>query len=307
MVCTNEDDAAGNMDEIKSSNSFLEHLIKNMRVLSRGCWSQISRGEPTLKNKRAQQDNRFLKGRQIDCMICDYFKISGTSEAPFDYNDLMRVQLKSDNMRGFDTKCDEVLLSMTEVPDEDLFEKIVKLLMPRTCRIRRTRQLFSIWKKWLALQSSRIYGTTVQCPQQRQVSSRNSSLEKIQAKTVFARRFVQLQARFKQKERERNVSRSTSHETRRHSKRSWKGEYQKDPQRYQSVKKVKNFGMLPFSEKSNAKRIPHVVIGTHTTADENAESVCMKHTSKSGDDKTGNAGCLKMKVAEELRCVLKYG
>ena len=59
-------------------------------------------------------------------MIYDYLKISGTSEALLDFNDLLRVQLKSDNVQGFDTKWDEVLLSMTEVPDEDTLEKVYK-------------------------------------------------------------------------------------------------------------------------------------------------------------------------------------
>ena len=39
----------------------------------------------------------------------DSFKISGTGEALVDFNDLLRVQLKNDNVQGFDTKLDEVL------------------------------------------------------------------------------------------------------------------------------------------------------------------------------------------------------
>ena len=75
-----------------------------------------------------------------------------------------------------------------------------------------------------------------------------------------------------------------------------KGNTKRTPKGTNPSTKSKNFGMLPFSEKSNAKRIAHVIIGTHKnahtqnpTVDENAESVCMKHTSKRGDDKTGNA------------------
>ena len=71
-----------------------------------------------MEEEKAQQDDRFLKGRQIAYMIHDYFKISGTGEALLDFNDLSRVHLKNDNVQG-DTKWDEVLLSMTKVPEED--------------------------------------------------------------------------------------------------------------------------------------------------------------------------------------------
>ena len=59
-------------------------------------------------------------------MICDYVKISGTGEALLDYNVPMRVQLEGDHVQGFDTKWDGVLLSMTQVPEEDLFENLFK-------------------------------------------------------------------------------------------------------------------------------------------------------------------------------------
>ena len=39
---------------------------------------------------------------------------------------LMRVQLKNDNVQDFDTKCDEVLLSMAKVPEKDTLEIFVQ-------------------------------------------------------------------------------------------------------------------------------------------------------------------------------------
>ena len=55
-------------------------------------------------------------------MIYDNFKISGTGEALLDFNDLPRMQLKNDNLQCFDIKCDEVLLSMTKMPEECILE-----------------------------------------------------------------------------------------------------------------------------------------------------------------------------------------
>ena len=59
-------------------------------------------------------------------MINDNFKITGTSEAFLDFNDPLRVQLKNDNVQGFDTKWSEVRLSMSRVPDEDKKGNVVQ-------------------------------------------------------------------------------------------------------------------------------------------------------------------------------------
>ena len=59
-------------------------------------------------------------------MIHDNFRISGTGEALLDFNDLVGVQLKNDNVHGFDTKRCEVLLSMTNVPDEDVLDTVLE-------------------------------------------------------------------------------------------------------------------------------------------------------------------------------------
>ena len=67
-----------------------------------------------MKEQKAQQDTRFLNGRQNAYMIGDNFKISGTSEALLDFNDQQGEHVKDDNLQGFDTKWDEVLLSLND-------------------------------------------------------------------------------------------------------------------------------------------------------------------------------------------------
>ena len=77
-------------------------LIK-LRVFARSCGPRHFKKRVHMDEQEAQYDNRFLKGRQILHMIHDYFKDSGTSGAPLDFNDLPRVELKNDNMQVFDT------------------------------------------------------------------------------------------------------------------------------------------------------------------------------------------------------------
>ena len=80
-----------------------------------------------MEERKAQQDNRFLKGRQIAENIYDLFKITGASEALVDFNELLEVQLKNDNVQGFGTKCDRgFLLSRINIPDEDILVNCFK-------------------------------------------------------------------------------------------------------------------------------------------------------------------------------------
>ena len=46
-------------------------------------------------------------------MIHDYFRVTGAHDTVLDYVDLFSVALHDDNIQEFDTRWDEVLLSMS--------------------------------------------------------------------------------------------------------------------------------------------------------------------------------------------------
>ena len=70
----------------------------------------------SLEEQNAQKENRFLRGRQIAFMIYDYFRVTGAHDAVLDYADLLSLTLRNDNVQEFDTRWDEVLLSMAKKP-----------------------------------------------------------------------------------------------------------------------------------------------------------------------------------------------
>ena len=57
-------------------------------------------------------------------MISDYIRVSGAHDTVLDYADLFSVFLHDDNIQEFDTRCDEVLLSMSKVPSDDILESL---------------------------------------------------------------------------------------------------------------------------------------------------------------------------------------
>ena len=72
---------------------------------------------------RAQKEDRFLRGRQIAYMIYDYFRATGV----LDYAGLFSITLRNDNIQEFDTRSDEMRLSMTEIPPDDVLESLYTL------------------------------------------------------------------------------------------------------------------------------------------------------------------------------------
>ena len=106
------------MDELKSSTSILGRMLPDFEVLDSKIASALKKlltahfkRRAYMEEQKTHQDNPCLKGRQMAYMICDNFKISGTSEALLGFNDMLRLQLKNDNVQSFYTKRDEVLLT----------------------------------------------------------------------------------------------------------------------------------------------------------------------------------------------------
>ena len=76
----------------------------------------------------------FEEDRSLS-MIYDYLRVTGAHDTVLDYDDLFSITLRNDDVQEFDTRWDEILLSMTKVPLDDILESLYKL------RIRESDQL----------------------------------------------------------------------------------------------------------------------------------------------------------------------
>ena len=73
----------------------------------------------SLEEQKAQKQDRFLRGRQIAYMIYDYFRVTSAHDTVLDYVGFILSVL---NVQDFDTRWDEILLSMTKIPPDDVLE-----------------------------------------------------------------------------------------------------------------------------------------------------------------------------------------
>ena len=82
----------------------------------------------SLEEQKAQKEDRFLRGRQIAFMIYDYFRVTGAHDTVLHYADLLfSVTLHDDIFQEFDTRWDEVLLSLSKIPSDDILKSLCKL------------------------------------------------------------------------------------------------------------------------------------------------------------------------------------
>ena len=123
------------MNELKSSRSGAGKKFSNFEMLDAKIASALNKiiqnshfkKKVSLEEQEAQREDQFLRGRQIAFMIYNYFRVTGAHDTVLDYADLFSITLRNDDVQDFDTRWDEILLSMTKIPSDDVMESLYKL------------------------------------------------------------------------------------------------------------------------------------------------------------------------------------
>ena len=98
----------------------------------------------SLEEHKAQKEDQFLRGRHIAFMIYDYFPATGAHDTVFDYADSYSVTLHDDKIQEFDTRWDEVLLSVSEIPSDDILESLYKLRTRESAHLKTVLELYDM-------------------------------------------------------------------------------------------------------------------------------------------------------------------
>ena len=123
------------VDELRSSSSTRGISMPNFEVLDARIASALSKiihnshfkRRISLEEQKAQKQDGFLRGRQIACLIYDYFRVIGSHDSVENYADLFTISLRNDGIQEFDSKWDGSLLSMTKIQHDDILEGLYKL------------------------------------------------------------------------------------------------------------------------------------------------------------------------------------
>ena len=96
----------------------------------------------SLEEQTAQKEDRFLRGRQIAYMAYDYFRVTDAHDTVLDYADFFTITRRNDNIQDFDTRWDEVLLSMLKIPSDDILESLYKLRIRESAQLKTVLELY---------------------------------------------------------------------------------------------------------------------------------------------------------------------
>ena len=97
--------------------------------------------------EKAQKEDRFLRGRQIAFIIYDYFRVVGGHDTVLDYADLFSVTLHDVNIKEFDTRWDEVVLSVSKIPSDGHLESLYKFRVRESVKLKTVLELCNIREK----------------------------------------------------------------------------------------------------------------------------------------------------------------
>ena len=130
MQWIKEVELVDSVDELRSSSSTRGISMPNFEVLDARIASALNKiihnshfkRRISLEERKAQKEDRFLRGRQIAYLIYDHFRVTGTHDSVENYADLFTIVLRNDDIQEFDSKWDGILLSMTKTPHDDILE-----------------------------------------------------------------------------------------------------------------------------------------------------------------------------------------
>ena len=134
MLWNKEVEMVESVDDLKSSRSIKGTHGPDFELLDARIASALNniiqhthfKKKVSLEEMKARKEERFLRGRQIAYLSYEYFRVTGANDSVENFADLHTIALRNDNVQEFDTKWDEILLSMTKIPSDDILEGLYK-------------------------------------------------------------------------------------------------------------------------------------------------------------------------------------
>ena len=77
-------------------------------------------------------------------MIYEYFRVTGANDSVEYYADLFTIVLRNDDIQEFDSKWDEILLSMTQIPSHAILENLYKLRIRKSEKLKTALELYDL-------------------------------------------------------------------------------------------------------------------------------------------------------------------
>ena len=152
MLWIKEVEMVESVEDLKSSRSIRGTHGPNFGLLDARIASTLNKiiqktrfkKKVSLEEMKAHEEDRFLRGRHIAYLIYEYFWVTGAKDFVENHADLFTVVLRNDDIQEFDSKWDEILLSMTEIPSDDILEGLCKLRIRESEKLKTVLELYNM-------------------------------------------------------------------------------------------------------------------------------------------------------------------
>ena len=114
--------------------SALNRIIQNTRL----------KKKVSLEEQKAQKEDLFLRRRQIAYLIYEYFRVTGAHDSVENYADLFIIGLRNDDIQEFDSKWNEILLTTTQIPSDDILEGLYQLRIRESDKLKTVLELYNM-------------------------------------------------------------------------------------------------------------------------------------------------------------------
>ena len=139
-------------DDLQSSLSVRGKRMPDFEVLDAKIASALNRiidnshlkRRVSLEEQKAKKEDRFLRGRQIAHLIYEYFRVTGANDSVENYADLFTIALRNDDIQEFGSKWDGILLSMTQIPSDEILESLYKLQIRESEKLKTVLELYDL-------------------------------------------------------------------------------------------------------------------------------------------------------------------
>ena len=147
-----EVEMVGSLDDLQSSCSIRGIRTPDFEVLDAKIAPALNRiihntrfkKKVSLEELKVKKEDRFLRGRQIAFLIYEYFRVTGANDSVENYADLFTGALRNDDIQEFDSKWDGILLSMTQIPFDDILEGLYKLRVRESENLKTVLELYNM-------------------------------------------------------------------------------------------------------------------------------------------------------------------
>ena len=152
MLWIKEVEMVESVDDLKSSRSIKGTHGPDFELLDARIPSALNKiiqntrfkKKVSLEEMKAHKEDRFLRGRQIAYLIYEYFRVTGANDSVENYADLFTIVLRNDDIQEFDSKWDGILLSMTQIPPDDILEGLYKLRIRESEKLKTVLELYNM-------------------------------------------------------------------------------------------------------------------------------------------------------------------